>query len=331
MAESKMMNILTATDDNYAPWCGVMLSSLFQQHPEEDIHVYVLADNVSEYNKDKFRKLSHKITIIELTDASFNEWVPSLDLGEYLSRTTWARLALGDVLPAEVHKILHIDADAIILGSIRELYETDLDGMAAAAVDEYRDARYIGIEGCYFNAGVILFNVDYFRDNKVKDRCIEFIKDNAAVIRYHDQDVLNKVLEGQVLFKHRKFNLTCHRDVISEDLRKGTDFKEDKEAVYDGDIRIYHFVGKSKPWILYRFEPAAFDACWRKAYRSSLWNDAQLSLAVRSIREKLTVMVVNLLFRMRIRRSSDTPQWVMTYPNSRWNRFKSFFLLDFYR
>lgn len=325
------MNILTATDDNYAPWCGVMLSSLFKHNNEEDIHVYILADNVSDDNKEKFKKLHPGITIIDLEDASFKSWVPSLELGEYLSRTTWARLALSDVLPSNVHKILHIDADTIILGSLRELYETDLTGMAAAAVDEYRDARYIGIDGLYFNAGVILFNVDYFRENRIKDKCIEFVKDNASIIKFHDQDVLNKVLEGKVLFKHRKFNLTCHRQVISDDLRINADFKEDKEAVYNGDVRIYHFVGKSKPWILYRFEPTAFDACWRKAYRLSLWNDALLSLAVHSFRERFTVIVVNFLFRMRIRRSKDTPQWVMSYPNSRWNRFKAFFSLDSYR
>lgn len=325
------MNILTATDDNYAPWCGVMLSSLFKHNNEEDIHVYILADNVSDDNKEKFKKLHPGITIIDLEDASFKSWVPSLELGEYLSRTTWARLALSDVLPSNVHKILHIDADTIILGSLRELYETDLTGMAAAAVDEYRDARYIGIDGLYFNAGVILFNVDYFRENRIKEKCIEFVKSNASIIRFHDQDVLNKVLEGKVLFKHRKFNLTCHRQVISDDLRINADFKEDKEAVYNGDVRIYHFVGKSKPWILYRFEPTAFDACWRKAYRLSLWNDALLSLAVHSFRERFTVIVVNFLFRMRIRRSKDTPQWVMSYPNSRWNRFKAFFSLDSYR
>lgn len=325
------MNILTATDDNYAPWCGVMLSSLFKHNNEEDIHVYILADNVSDDNKEKFKKLHPGITIIDLEDASFKSWVPSLELGEYLSRTTWARLALSDVLPSNVHKILHIDADTIILGSLRELYETDLTGMAAAAVDEYRDARYIGIDGLYFNAGVILFNVDYFRENRIKEKCIEFVKSNASIIRFHDQDVLNKVLEGKVLFKHRKFNLTCHRQVISDDLRINADFKEDKEAVYNGDVRIYHFVGKSKPWILYRFEPTAFDACWRKAYRLSLWNDALLSLAVHSFRERFTVIVVNFLFRVRIRRSKDTPQWVMSYPNSRWNRFKAFFSLDSYR
>ncbi len=325
------MNILTATDDNYAPWCGVMLSSLFKHNNEEDIHVYILADNVSDDNKEKFKKLHPGITIIDLEDASLKSWVPSLELGEYLSRTTWARLALSDVLPSNVHKILHIDADTIILGSLRELYETDLTGMAAATVDEYRDARYIGIDGLYFNAGVILFNVDYFRENRIKDKCIEFVKDNASIIKFHDQDVLNKVLEGKVLFKHRKFNLTCHRQVISDDLRINADFKEDKEAVYNGDVRIYHFVGKSKPWISYRFDPTAFDYCWRKIYRDSLWKNTPLIQSVSSLRAKLTVIIVNLLLRLHIKPSEDTPQWVRSYPENWRNKLKAFFSLDSYR
>ena len=325
------MNILTATDDNYAPWCGVMLTSLFKHNADVDIHVYILGDNISDKNIKKFQQLSPNVHIIDLCDIDFDSWVPSLSLGEYLSRTTWARLAVGDVLPPNIDKILHIDADTIILGSLRELYDTDLEDMAAAAVDEYRDASYLDIKGKYFNAGVILFNVDYFRKHDVKNRCIELAKAYSDIIRFHDQDVLNKAFEGKVIFKHRKFNLTCYGKVISDDLRKDADFKEDMEAVFNNDVRIYHFVGKVKPWIYYNFEPMAFNICWRNVYRRSLWKTTPLISTRAGLKDKFMVIIVNFLCRIRLKQYQNNKSWVRLYPNSTWYRIKSFFSLDSYR
>lgn len=39
MSRLEVMNILTITDDNYAPWRWVMPMALFR-HVVEDIHVY---------------------------------------------------------------------------------------------------------------------------------------------------------------------------------------------------------------------------------------------------------------------------------------------------
>lgn len=323
--------MLTAADDNYAPWCGVMLTSLLENNKDYDIYVWILSDNISDQNKKLFKSLNAHINIVDLDDFDFRDWAPSLDLGEYLSRTTWARLALGDVLPKDVHKILHIDADTIVLGSLRELYDTDLEKMAAAAVDEYRDASYLGMYGMYFNAGVILFNVDYFRENNIREKCIDFVKSHSDIIRFHDQDVLNKVFEGKVIFKHRKFNLTCYGNVVSDELRKDANFIADREAVFGNDVRIYHFVGKAKPWIYYQFEPMAFNLCWRKVYRRSKWHKEPLKSTRQYIKEKILVIIVNFLCKIHIKKYSNNRVWIRIYPNTKWNKFKSFFSLDYYR
>lgn len=326
------MNILTATDNNYAPWCGVMLTSLLKHNHDYEIHIYILIDNVSLENKNKFKILHQHIHLIELNDFDFQSWVPTLPLGEYLSRTTWARLALGDVLPDDVHKVLHIDADTIVLGSLKELWETALDvDTAAAAIDEYRDATYLGMKGLYFNAGVILFNVDYFRNNNIKEKSIQFIRQHSDIMRFHDQDVLNKMFEGHVIFKHRKFNLTCYGNVISDELRNDADFKQDKEAVFSNDVRIYHFVGKAKPWIYYHFEPMAFNLCWRKFYRRSLWRKTPLISTRTSLKDKFMVVAVNFMCRIGLKTPIDHGIWVRLYPDTMWNRIKSFFSLDSYR
>ena len=38
------INILCATDDNYVPYCGVMLVSLFENNKDREVNVYIMID-----------------------------------------------------------------------------------------------------------------------------------------------------------------------------------------------------------------------------------------------------------------------------------------------
>ena len=42
---SKTMNILCATDDKYAPYCGVMLTSFLENHKAFHTEVYIIVKN----------------------------------------------------------------------------------------------------------------------------------------------------------------------------------------------------------------------------------------------------------------------------------------------
>ena len=56
-----IINILCATDNNYAPFCGIMLTSLFESNKDCHFDVYVLIDNdVSTLSRNKFSKLGEK-------------------------------------------------------------------------------------------------------------------------------------------------------------------------------------------------------------------------------------------------------------------------------
>lgn len=308
------MNILTSTDENYAPWCGVMLTSLLEQNSDRDIRIYIMGDDLSVSSKEKFKSLHKNLTIIDVNWDLFDGFIPPLGAKDYLSRTTWARLGVAEFLPIDINKILYIDADTLVMGSLAELYDTDLTHFAAAAVDEYRDASYLNIDGMYFNAGVVLINVDYFRDNGLFKKFIDFIVNNSHRLRFHDQDVLNKVLEGKVKFLHRKFNMTCCGDVVSEDLRKGIKFIQDREAIDDNDVRIYHYVGRMKPWFLYLYRPRPFDHCWRQVYRRSIWRNFKLQSQIKSPIVKIKIMLNNFLFFTKIKRPEIYKYWTDVYP-----------------
>lgn len=51
------INILCTPDDNYIPYCGIMLTSLFENNKQEDIVVYIICDTLTEKNRNALDKL----------------------------------------------------------------------------------------------------------------------------------------------------------------------------------------------------------------------------------------------------------------------------------
>ena len=55
------INILCATDNNFAPFCGIMLTSLFRNNRNNQICVYIIVDETfSQKEKQRFLSLGTK-------------------------------------------------------------------------------------------------------------------------------------------------------------------------------------------------------------------------------------------------------------------------------
>ena len=59
----------------------------------------------------------------------------------------------------------------------------------------------------YFNAGVLLVNLRYWRENNLSESFFEIINKYPERLRYHDQDVLNIVLKEIKLTLPLKYNV----------------------------------------------------------------------------------------------------------------------------
>ncbi|WP_202799349.1 glycosyltransferase, partial [Treponema sp. JC4] len=102
-----------------------------------------------------------------------------LTLGAYL------RFFIEKKLPSDVHKVLYFDCDIIVVDSLMELYETDIsDFSLAAAFDvecddicRYNRLDYPFKDG-YFNSGVMLINLDYWRKHSISEKALKFVMEN---------------------------------------------------------------------------------------------------------------------------------------------------------
>ena len=97
------------------------------------------------------------------------------------------------ILPNNISKALYLDCDLIINGNISSLFTIDLNDYASGAVFDggtddirtYNRLKYSSGNG-YFNAGVLLMNLEYWRINNVMESLFSFIKEHPERLMFWD-------------------------------------------------------------------------------------------------------------------------------------------------
>ena len=214
-----MVDIVLCTDDNYVMPTAVLMTSIGHANKALDIHYHIVTAGLSQASQDALirNKGSERSSISYYTiDESFLKDCP-VRPGEHVSIATYFRLMLPTILPQSITKVLYIDGDIICVDSIEELWNIPLDGIAAAAAPDMRcnDIRNLnrlslGSNDEYLNAGVMLINLDWWRQNDVQNKAIRFISENQNVCLFHDQDALNVVLHGNMQQFPIRYNLQEH-------------------------------------------------------------------------------------------------------------------------
>ena len=250
------IRIFCSTDDHYAPHAGVMLTSLFENNREETFEVFVLTRGLAKENTYALQSLGEKypatITILPVDLAQFSNC--PIRPGDHITMEAYFRLMATQLLPKRIDRILYLDVDIVIDGSIRELWEWDIDNYAMGAViDEsfcnhevYNRLRLDPVVP-YFNSGVLLMNLNYWREHHVMERCMKCIGDNPDILSFHDQDTLNIVLKDEKVYLPIRYNYQTgyYLSWIYPDYPD-----EFKRQVLDNARRpvVIHFSGPLKPW-----------------------------------------------------------------------------------
>lgn len=257
-----------------------MLTSLFENNKDSSIDVFILT-SCKDGEFGKFTKLANKynqnIQIVNIEDSLFKDF-PIKDT-DHISKTTYCRLFASEYLPKEIDKVLYLDCDIIVNKSLTDLYETDISEYSASVVidcDFYREKRNqeLGITtpNTYFNAGVLLLNLRYWRENNLIERFIQFNNSYTHSLDTHDQDILNAVLQGEVLYlpitnnfqtlfllkgSRKNYVATLNHQISSATLE---------------DIVIIHYCTPVKPWNCWHFY-YPFHSVWTYYRNMSLWKN----------------------------------------------------------
>lgn len=244
------MNIALCTDENFSIPALVCITSIFENNRGDECHIYVLTDGLSYKAKTKFSLLSQTynqpIDIILIDKRRFE----GLRSNERFPISMYYRFLLPEMLPYE-NKVLYIDCDIIVRHSLKKAYETNLDENAIAAVvaqscDNLYFINNLKLTTPYFNSGVLLINLNYWREHNIIDELISFVDIYSNICNLPDQDALNKVLEGKTIYLDYTYN---YQEKWFGSLLHCMHYSRwDTICEMGTDPVIVHFCEAEKPW-----------------------------------------------------------------------------------
>ena len=268
---NQVIPVFFTLDDNYIPFFAVALQSLVDNSSKEndyEIKVLYTKNGISEENQSKIKNKYEKENFtIEFVDViSFLEKIQDkLYTRDYYSNATYYRLLIPDLYP-NYDKAIYLDSDMVILTDVANLYKIDLqDNLIAAVADgavqtvppfqEYVE-KVVGMSDYnnYFNAGMLLMNLDALRKYKFQEKFLYMLKTLKFAVA-QDQDYLNRICKGRVKILENSWN-TMPGGIL-----------EEKE----NNINIIHYNLSYKPWhfdnIMYQ------DYFWHYAKETDFYKD----------------------------------------------------------
>ena len=253
-----------SSDVGYAPYAAVMLHSALARTPQAHFTIHYLQDpDFPESARDLLRQslagfgARADLSFITVPDTL----VEGLPLFQFMKPglirpVMWYRVFLPQLLP-DTPKVLYLDCDTLVIDSLLPLWQTEVSGKAVAAVSNpfwegYNEGKpWPTVCGLptpkdYFNSGVMLMNLDYFRAHDVSRRVVEHGIANADWIRFGDQDSLNALLHAVRAPLHPRYNL-MRIIIMASDSRRVFGHATLSEAITRPAI--LHFEGTIKPWV----------------------------------------------------------------------------------
>ncbi|XP_072958680.1 probable galacturonosyltransferase-like 4 isoform X1 [Typha angustifolia] len=194
----------------------------------------------------------------------------------------YARIYLADLLPADVARVIYLDSDVVVVDDIRRLWEVDLDSRVVAAPeychanftkyftdafwsDRSLAAAFEGRRPCYFNTGVMVMDVEKWREGGYTKIVEEWMGVQKMKRIYHLGSLppFLLVLAGNIKAVDHRWN---------QHGLGGDNIEGKCRSLHPGPISLLHWSGKGKPWLrLDSRKPCIVDHLWAPydLYRSS--------------------------------------------------------------
>lgn len=251
------IEIVCATDANYAPHTAVLIRSLHDTNPKAAFRVHILSDNVDQTTRQKVEHDCAPVPIVwkEIKDHDVLDFQPLLQI----SRATYLRLMMLEVLDPSIKRILYLDVDMVVNGDITPLWQTDLgDNLIGAVADPGMDVESftakhnLDFNGQrYFNAGMILMDLDRIRQTNLMKESIALLSQSNSNFEYADQCALNTVFWDKWKSLDPKWNF--QRKFMYDDIKVKHPALTNIQTP-----RIIHFTEEYKPWRQDEWHPYAW-------------------------------------------------------------------------
>lgn len=249
MIRQKNINIIPivlATDNNYALYCAVTITSvLINSTKKEFFHIYILDGGISEENKIKLVNLKKikqfRLKFFKINNKLFNKF--HIPPNSHFSLASYYRIIIPSLLP-KIDKIIYLDCDLIVKKNLKHLFKINISKYYIGAADHQISLKSktrlgIPLNSYYVNAGVLIINCKKWRENNIENKLIKYIKISPPEKLLNvDQDALNVVLHGYIKLIPQNWNTEFRTDISPTK----------KYLKIINNPYIIHYLTPDKPW-----------------------------------------------------------------------------------
>lgn len=278
VAKTNNIAIALAANDFYLPYISTLIHSIADHSSKSNTYdINIFHRDITAKSQDKLRNefLDQKnislrfVNMLPFANA-FKDVTTHID---HISIETYFRIFIPDVM-SDYDKVLYLDGDLVANTDVAELYNEKIGNNIFAAVRDYDMAGVYNSNSVkandtidptrkkyidnvlklkkpydYFQAGVLLFNLDAMRKELKTDEIIKFA--SSRKWDYMDQDVLNYFAQGKVKSLDPSWNVLFDnqgsriKDVIVKAPREMySDYMKSRKHP-----KIIHYGGFDKPWL----------------------------------------------------------------------------------
>ena len=240
---SERIAIVLIADQAYTEQLSVTMKSIMYHNKSVDF--YIINQGIM---PDLFRKMRRIVRNLggELYNIPFDIGLISAEwrTQDHISPIAYAKYFIPRLIDRE--RVLYLDTDVIVNGSLTSFFLTDLKGFPVAAV---RD-----VDGS-FNTGVMLIDNLQWKDLSVLDKCLELSEGEKSkhweLEHFNgDQTILNSVFQDNWLELDKRFNVQVGYDLVAFYNHWEEHFNLEDEPL------VIHYTTNRKPWnssVSYRF------------------------------------------------------------------------------
>lgn len=193
------IHIAIATDAGFAMQTATAIASV-RAHGDDSYVVHVLHDGIDADLRARIAGDGPESVVVEWIDAR-SERFADFRGDSLVAPAVLFRLRIGELLP-ELGRVIYLDADTLVLSSLRGLWELPLgDDDVVAAVRDIGFPDFAGIvpwrevgappDAPYFNSGVLLIALDRWRTGDIGGRALDL--GTRHIFKLRDQCALNVV------------------------------------------------------------------------------------------------------------------------------------------
>lgn len=252
------MNIAYSCNDFYIPQTGISIISLCENNKKtEDICIYFIGKDVSPANVAVLRTITEsfgrRFIFIDFDTIAHDLNISSI--GRHIE-TIYAKVFFTRI--EGLDKIIYLDSDTIVDGSLEPLWNDDLRNVYMGAVQTFSKMKgQLGMpeNAPFFNDGMAIVNVEYCRKHNLTEKVLKVIAEYDGNPPTLSEGALNKVCLGHVKYISLRWNCMAgilyfgklDMEYLSSRLDQYT--KEDLEESCNHPVVIHYLTAfYNRPW-----------------------------------------------------------------------------------